>query len=160
VPADLLKKQYALLQGSRQALFAYCETFTPEHFLRGIDSFGHGSIRNTLVHVANSYIHWLPNFGQGRLVSCADEIAVTQMRDVYTIYKQTDGFVETFLDQFANKLYTELNHKLPIRDSNLTTTPFNLFSHVLTHEYHHKGQILSMSRHLGYTPVDTDVIRF
>ncbi|MNY72090.1 DinB family protein [compost metagenome] len=40
-----------------------------------------------------------------------------------------------------------------------TAEPFKLFSHVITHEYHHKGQILSLSRHLGYTPVDTDIIR-
>jgi uncharacterized damage-inducible protein DinB len=39
------------------------------------------------------------------------------------------------------------------------TSAFQIFTHVITHEFHHKGQILSLSRHLGYTPVDTDIIR-
>ncbi|MFI5159066.1 MAG: DinB family protein [Sphingobacteriales bacterium] len=43
--------------------------------------------------------------------------------------------------------------------SGLTRSPFELFTHVTTHEFHHKGQVVSMSRQLGYTPVDTDVIR-
>ncbi|MDM7914044.1 MAG: DinB family protein [Candidatus Eisenbacteria bacterium] len=28
--------------------------------------------------------------------------------------------------------------------------------HVLTHEYHHKGQVVSIARSLGYTPPETD----
>ncbi|MCB0640529.1 MAG: ATP-binding cassette domain-containing protein, partial [Phaeodactylibacter sp.] len=39
------------------------------------------------------------------------------------------------------------------------TEALKLFTHVITHEFHHKGQVLSFSRHLGYTPVDTDVLR-
>jgi len=33
-------------------------------------------------------------------------------------------------------------------------------THVMTHEFHHKGQIMTMGRMLGYTPPDADVIRF
>ena len=36
---------------------------------------------------------------------------------------------------------------------------FRLFTHVVTHEFHDKGQILSLTRHLGFVPVDTDVMR-
>jgi uncharacterized damage-inducible protein DinB len=39
------------------------------------------------------------------------------------------------------------------------SSPLEVFTHVMTHEYHHKGQLLSLSRQLGYTPIDTDVIR-
>ena len=41
----------------------------------------------------------------------------------------------------------------------LKANPFKLFTHVITHEFHHQGQILPMSRQLGYIPVDTDVMR-
>lgn len=33
-------------------------------------------------------------------------------------------------------------------------------THVMTHEFHHKGKIMTMGRMLGYTPPDADVIRF
>lgn len=34
-----------------------------------------------------------------------------------------------------------------------------LFTHVITHEFHHKGQIISLKRHLGYIPAVTDILR-
>ncbi|WP_423227985.1 DinB family protein [Sabulibacter ruber] len=30
---------------------------------------------------------------------------------------------------------------------------------MITHEFHHKGQIPSLGRHLGFVPDDTDVVR-
>ncbi len=30
--------------------------------------------------------------------------------------------------------------------------------HMLTHEYHHKGQIVTIARMLGYEPPDTDLL--
>jgi uncharacterized damage-inducible protein DinB len=39
-------------------------------------------------------------------------------------------------------------------------TPALVLHHVLTHAFHHKGQIVSMCRRLGYPVSDTDLIRF
>lgn len=56
---------------------------------------------------------------------------------------------------------TDLNNAIAYKLEGVErhVTSLELFSHVITHEYHHKGQVLSISRHLGYTPVDTDIIR-
>ncbi len=48
---------------------------------------------------------------------------------------------------------------ITINDKIIIANPLKLFTHVITHEFHHKGQILSLSRHLGYVRVDTDIIR-
>ena len=39
-------------------------------------------------------------------------------------------------------------------------TPAFVLHHVLTHAFHHKGQIVSMCRTLGYPAPDTDLSRF
>jgi uncharacterized damage-inducible protein DinB len=39
-------------------------------------------------------------------------------------------------------------------------TPALILHHVLTHAFHHKGQIVSMCRILGYPAPDTDLNRF
>ena len=39
-----------------------------------------------------------------------------------------------------------------------STTRIWLLTHTETHEFHHKGQIASMARHLGYVPPNTDLI--
>jgi uncharacterized damage-inducible protein DinB len=39
-------------------------------------------------------------------------------------------------------------------------TPALILHHVLTHAFHHKGQIVSMCRDLGYPAPDTDLNQF
>jgi uncharacterized damage-inducible protein DinB len=39
-------------------------------------------------------------------------------------------------------------------------TPSLILHHVLTHAFHHKGQIVSMCRKLGYPAPDTDLNQF
>ena len=65
--------------------------------------------------------------------------------------------METFAAVYAEKLMQDI--ETSIGGKMLPASPLKLFTHVITHEFHHKGQILSLSRHLGYVPVDTDVIR-
>jgi uncharacterized damage-inducible protein DinB len=48
---------------------------------------------------------------------------------------------------------------ITIKDGPERVDGFKLFTHTITHEFHHKGQILTLSRQLGYTPVDTDIMR-
>ncbi|TDH29325.1 hypothetical protein EXU57_00555 [Segetibacter sp. 3557_3] len=38
-------------------------------------------------------------------------------------------------------------------------TPLQVYTHVITPEFHHKGQVLTLSRQQGYIPADTDIIR-
>ena len=42
----------------------------------------------------------------------------------------------------------------------LRYTTDTLFTHVITHEFHHKGQLLTLSRILGYVPPDEDIIHW
>ncbi|MEH6996494.1 DinB family protein, partial [Neobacillus drentensis] len=40
----------------------------------------------------------------------------------------------------------------------LSITPRKLLLHTITHECHHKGQIVAMLRQMGYEPPNTDVL--
>lgn len=56
------KEQYEFLKESRAVLFEYCKTISPEDFVNQNNSFGRGgSMRNLLVHVANTYEYWIAN---------------------------------------------------------------------------------------------------
>jgi uncharacterized damage-inducible protein DinB len=157
--AELLKQQYALLKGSRQVLFAYCENITPADLTKEMDGFGHGSIRNLLTHIADVYIHWLQNFALSRTTSYPDKLTIKDMKDVRQVFDQCDKYVDDFIKHYGDQLDKSITSPIPGEGKTITTTPLTLFTHALTHEFHHKGQILSMSRQLGYTPVDTDMIR-
>jgi uncharacterized damage-inducible protein DinB len=151
------KKQYEFIKESRNILFEYCKTISQENFTDQNTSFGRGgSIRNLLVHITHTYTYWIANIALGKKRSFAEYENYKTIDAVSALFDDVDDFMSEFIseiDHFDNDIIYEIKN---IKNS---TTPFRLFTHVITHEFHHKGQVLSLSRHLGYIPVDTDIMR-
>jgi uncharacterized damage-inducible protein DinB len=154
---DLLIQQYGLVTNARAALLTYCGQISEEDFLTNASSFGRGSIRNLLVHIANVYEFWLLRNVLKINTDIRDFNSVKNIADCTTYFESVNETVTNFVREFKGRYHEEFSVKLG--DRLLTITPIQVFTHVITHEFHHKGQILSLSRHLGYTPIDTDVIR-
>jgi uncharacterized damage-inducible protein DinB len=155
--ATYAKEQYEYVKDSRNTLFAYCRTISPDDFVNQNTSFGRGgSMRNLLVHIANVYEHWIANIALKKNVKYSGYENYNTIEEVEILFDAIDNLVMDFIsliDHFDSEIGYELQN---VKNS---AKPLMLFSHVITHEYHHKGQILSLSRHLGYIPVDTDIIR-
>jgi len=152
-------EQYALVQDARAALLTYCETIKPEHFTAPVPSFNHASIRDLLVHSARAYHAWLGEAGLGRTEAPTEPAAVPDMAALRALFARVDALVADFEQHFTTRWQEPAFFELRRRGLRVELTPLQLFTHALTHEFHHKGQVLSMSRQLGYVPVDTDVIR-
>ena len=152
--------QYEWVKDARAALFTYCEILSPGALVKQLDGFGGGSIRGLLIHVANTYEFWLGRFAQQSSEAFPKAETVHQVAAIREVYAQVDALVEQFRQRFQGKWELPITGTNLAKDQAITATPLKLFTHVLTHEFHHKGQILSMSRQLGYLPPDTDVIRF
>lgn len=153
-----ITEQYEAVQSSRQALFEYCKTISPEDFVTENSSFGRGgSIRNLLVHIANVYEFWIANTVLKKNIQFTEYQSKQKIDEVIELFLSVDLFMKKFIELFRqeepNKIQYEING---VTES---ASIVKLFTHVITHEFHHKGQILSISRQLGYTPVDTDIIR-
>jgi uncharacterized damage-inducible protein DinB len=153
----LFTRQYELLQDARGVLLDYCETLAPEDFTRELKDFGRGSIRNLLVHTVNTYRFWLEMFARNQPVVFTEPTAVRTAVEARRTFAEADAAVREFIQCFREGYETPITGEL--RGQTVTAAPTTLFTHVVTHEFHHKGQILSMSRHLGYLPPDTDVLR-
>jgi uncharacterized damage-inducible protein DinB len=155
--SQFAKAQYELVKGSRSVFLTYCKTITPNDFVDQNTSFGRGgSMRNLLVHIANTYQYWIDNISLGKNVIYFEYESQKDIEDVIRLFDIVDNFMLEFfliMENSNKKIEFEINGK------SLSATSFELFSHVITHEFHHKGQILSISRHLGYLPVDTDIMR-
>ncbi len=152
-----LEFQYDLIKSARSVLLDYCETMSEEDFLSENSTFGTGSVRNLLVHNANTYLGWLGIRALNREQEFIRYDSIRNMAQVRRLYENIDLIVADFIAAFSADYTSAL--QLDVRGDKLSASPFKLFTHVITHEFHHKGQILSLSRHLGYTPVDTDVMR-
>ncbi len=151
-------EQYELVRASRKTLFDYCRGIQPEDLLEANASFGRGgSIRNLLVHIANTYEFWIGRMALKKVFEFTPYEAITNMSDAALLFESTDRLVYEFLERLEKDEPPEVSYS--IAGTAGSAAPFKIFSHVITHEFHHKGQILSMGRHLGYLPVDTDIMR-
>ena len=153
---NFCKQQYEFVRESRAVLFNYCKTISEKHFITENNLFGRGgSIRNLLVHIANTYEFWIAQQSLNHEVIFSTYDSKKTVTDIVELFDVVDIFMNEFISLIAeNKL---IGYK--VNEIKNTAAPFRLFSHVITHEFHHKGQILSLSRHLGYLPVDTDIMR-
>ncbi|MEJ8804516.1 DinB family protein [Pontibacter sp. H249] len=154
---NTLLLQYEMVKQSREVLLQYCDTITTKDFCAENSSFGGGSIRNLLVHTANTYEFWLGKQALQKDLAFTAYKSVESIAATWQLFQSIDLLVAEFISAFAHDYLSEL--EVRINNIPAKASPLKLFTHVITHEYHHKGQVLSLSRHLGYTPVDTDVMR-
>lgn len=151
------KEQYGLVRESRKVLLDYCKTISPSDFIIENSLFGRGgSIRNLLTHIANTYEFWMAKHGLEKPVIFTSYNSIQTVHQVVDLFETVDIIIFEFIDLLGGS-QTQIDYE--INGIKSSATPFKLFTHVITHEFHHKGQILSISRHLGYTPIDTDIMR-
>jgi uncharacterized damage-inducible protein DinB len=158
---DILKAQYAMVQSARIALLNYCATVAPADFVCPLPGFADKSMRDLLLHVVNTYRSWLGRIAQGQPYPAQEPEAAPDVATLRALFQEIDGLVASFSAAIGEEEW-QLTEDVAAagRDRPLRLTPLELFMHVITHEFHHKGQVLTMSRQLGYQPADTDVIRF
>ena len=153
----MLKDQYALVRDSREQVFAFFGTMQPNDLQKPV-TFDGKSIARLYVHIANTYQGWLVKFAKGEDPVDFDYKAHGSVETLTELFGKVDDIVAHFLTA-AKTQKGDLYRNLDI-SSKLALTPVQLFTHVVTHEFHHKGQVLMLARQLGYAPPDTDVIRF
>ena len=154
---EVMQLQYALVQRPRSILFDFLQDVVGNDGLnRVFPEFGDKSVRDLLEHIAGCYYAWLGFHALGHPRAFFDHGPCTTMDLVRGVFARVDRTMDDFLESFKDKL------DVPVTTEHdpgewITATPLALFTHVITHEFHHKGQIVWMCRLLGYTPKDTDV---
>jgi len=152
--------QYRLLQKSRGVLFDFLEAKVGEKGINTpIAAYSMRTIAGLMQHSAACTINWLGSFA---LKLPDGSIAMPETPTIATLrglYRQIDELVNQFLTQTGDAMQVPING---VHDAcgALSASPAELFTHVFSHEFHHKGQLLNMCRTLGHTPPDTDVSLF
>jgi uncharacterized damage-inducible protein DinB len=149
--------QYEFVQSSRKVLLEYCETLSGKDFLIENSTFGRGNVRNLLVHIGNTYEFWIGRHSLHKDIKFTEYHSVKNAKEAGFFFVNIDGLMKEFINVYREKTMIEID--INVNEKIIMASPLKLFTHVITHEFHHKGQILSLSRHLGYVPVDTDIIR-
>ncbi|WP_123043838.1 DinB family protein [Cohnella candidum] len=155
---EILQQQYDWIRAVRENLFAFMEEIPPEKLHQTIPEFGRGSIIRTHAHVGDSYRFWLGSFAF-RKINEHKDIFVDEHADVRFVrdrFAEVDEMVLRFLNEYRDRWSEPIVQDESWQGYPKAPTPMLLFTHTMTHEFHHKGQIVSMARHLGCPPPADD----
>jgi len=120
--------------------------------------FGRATIREQLSHVMINEFAWIQVL-QGLPILDAVPDDLTTITDLLNAkqkaFEGTSAYVDSMTDQAFNSDLERYSDEWigPRR------TPAYILQHVVTHAFHHKGQIVAMLRMLGHPAPDTDMQR-
>lgn len=155
---SILREQYDHVLSARDNLFDYCAKVSPADFVKPHHAVGRGgSIRNLLAHNAYTYHFWLGENLFDEQVEYPEYNIYPDLDSIKHLYEKADVYINAFL----NRIRGDGNFDFVFRTDSgeRRGNALKLFTHLITHEFHHKGQIVSISRAHGYTPIDTDIMR-
>jgi len=154
---QILQQQYTLARSTRSIVFDFLTNEMGDDINTPVPAFDNKTICNLLEHSAFCYYNWLACFAMQKPSLAAQNN--TTMDHIHRLYSQVDNTMAIFLQTFHESMGAPINGNHNSMGQ-LSATPLQVFTHVLTHEFHHKGQIMSMCRILGHQPPDTDVSNF
>ncbi len=153
-----LPEQYDLVRMTRETLFTFLENIPAGALHADVPGFGSGTIARVHLHAAGCYMHWLGGFARIRSnpeFPTEEEIRSADGPVLRHWFSRSDAVVNEFLQTYGNR-FRELIYNQS--EAPMGLTPLWLMTHAMTHEFHHKGQIVAMARQLGHAPPDTDLV--
>ncbi|MCM3627677.1 DinB family protein [Paenibacillus glycanilyticus] len=154
----LLQQQYNWIRSARQDMLAFLEELPLQILHQPVPQFGRGTIIRTHLHVVDCYRYWLESFAFRRLNDHWD-VSVHETADVKFVHKrfaEVDELVQRFLYEFDDRWSEPIEQDQSWQGYLKEPTPLLLLTHTESHEFHHRGQIVTMARHLGYPPPADD----
>ena len=121
-----------------------------------VSGFGHPSVCKQLVHILTCEEGWVHNlqnkpFAGWYAEDCPTMAALRASKD--RIREGTRTYLGNLTEEQLNTILAER----PADWGGELRTPAFILVHVITHAFHHKGQIVAMLRILGHPAPDTDL---
>ncbi|SRR6266700_5883203 len=121
-----------------------------------ISGFGHSSIWKQLVHILACEEGWVHDL-QNKTFPGWDEKDCPTMAALLAAKNRIQEATRTYLDGLTEEQLNATLAKRPVDWGGELRSPAFILLHVITHAFHHKGQVVAMLRTLGYPAPDTDL---
>ncbi len=156
---DSIRKYHGWTHASLSLLLDHLSTLSEADYTKELPGFGLPTVHQQVVHLFNCEAFWIHTL-QGLPFRDRDPANCPAVTDAkllqQEVRRQTLAYLSGLSDQELNA-DTDLHFPdgaVAIR------TPALVLHHVLTHAFHHKGQIVAMCRLLGHPAPDTDLNQF
>jgi len=156
---DGVRKLHSWTHASLTLLLDHLSTVPFGDYEEELPNFGIPTLREQMIHIFNCEGFWICTLQGLRYVDCnpAECPGVTAAR---ILQQEVRARTQAYLSNLTNQ-QLNTNTELHFSDGdNAARTPALILHHVVTHAFHHKGQIVAMCRKLGHPAPDTDLNQF
>jgi len=136
-----------------------CAALTHEQLTRNLGN-SFGSVRDTLVHILGAQIVWVERLAGGAPAGLPSPEGYPDLASVRAKWAEIEPRLHAYVSGLTQ---ADLDRVLEYR--NLKGVAFrdpigHILQHLANHGSYHRGQITTLLRQLGATPVNTDMIGF
>jgi len=134
-------------------------TIPPGDYVKELPGFGFATLQKQVIHIFNCEGFWICTL-QGLHYVDRNPAEFPAVADARLLQKDVMRRTQAYLSSLSHQqLNTDAELHFPDGDI-AVRTPALILHHVLTHGFHHKGQIVAMCRQLGHPAPDTDLNQF
>jgi uncharacterized damage-inducible protein DinB len=154
-----IQKFHGWTHASLDLLLDHLSTVPPDDYLKELPGFGFATLRNQIIHIFNCEGFWIHTL-QGLRYVDRNPAVCPSLADARLMQQQVSRETQAYLSSLTNEqLNSAVELHFPDGDS-AVRTPALVLHHIMTHAFHHKGQIVAMCRQLGHPAPDTDMNHF
>jgi uncharacterized damage-inducible protein DinB len=154
-----IRKFHNWTHASLTLLLDHLSTIPAGDYAKEVPGFGFPTIRAQVVHILNCEGFWIHTLQTLPFVD-QDPAACPTVSDGRVLQREVSLKTVNYLSALSEQ-HLNAGTELHFSDGDTAIrTPALVLHHVLTHAFHHKGQIVSMCRILGYPAPDTDLNQF
>jgi uncharacterized damage-inducible protein DinB len=156
---DGVRKFHGWTHASLNLVLDHLSTLPANDYVTELSGFGFPTLREQAIHIFNCEGFWIQTL-QGLRYADRTTEECPAVADVRLLQKEVSQAPHAYLSNLTNQ-QLNADAELHFADGDVAVrTPALVLHHVLTHAFHHKGQIVAMCRALGHPAPDTDLNQF
>ena len=156
---DGIRKFHGWTHASLTLLLDHLSTLPASDFTRELPGFGRPTVQEQVLHIFNCEGFWI-HLLQGRLFRPRKPDDGAGISHARLLQQEVSQLTLVYLSGLSDQQLNS-NTELHFADGSVDIrTPALVLHHVLTHAFHHKGQVVAMCRLLGHPAPDTDLNQF
>jgi uncharacterized damage-inducible protein DinB len=156
---DGIRQLHGWTHASLGLLLDHLTAIPMADYTKPLPAFGFPTVREQMIHILNCESFWVHTL-QGLPYVDRNPAECPAVSDARRFQQEVGGQTHKYLSGLTDQKFNSVE-ELHFPDGDvMVRTPALILHHVLTHAFHHKGQIVAMCRALGHPAPDTDLSQF
>jgi len=155
VPKPVITGLHANMHECLDLILERASEVPADLLVKALDGFGHPTVPGQIAHVLSTEASWV----HGLQLLPFEPMDLRSRDEIRRVKKDVMSATIAYLDSLDERQLNAELERYPDRWVGPRRSPAFILLHVITHAFHHKGQIAAMLRLLGYPASDTDLQR-